>query len=197
MFIAKWVMSITEYICMTKGTPEGEHDLVWSLYNDHNGNRHWQYKVETSDNGVVLLIESSIKFEKEPVCGTFVFKEIKIPESEWYKVKVTLNPIIQLKEIGKKNPKRIPLIKPDHIKSFVENIFLLNGLEIKSFNASKPVGTISMKGINFVKSEIVGVVKVLNKQKVFSAIEKGIGKERSYGCGMLCLTPINEPDFED
>lgn len=196
MFLAKWTMSFEEYLYATKGTPEGEHKLVWSLYKDHNGKRYWQYRIENLGNIVIILIESSIKFEKETNIGTFIFKEIEIPDSKYYHVKVTLNPIIQKKELGRKNSKRIPLIKDYDIKNFIKNKFLFHGLEIKSFVATKPIKTVSMQDIIFTKIEVSGVVKVINKEKVLNAIKNGIGKEKSYGCGMLCLIPVNECDFE-
>lgn len=196
MFLAKWTLKIEDYIQLTKGTPEGEHDLIWSLFNNHQGNRPWQYKIESIKDGLVIWIRSRIKFEKEPIYGTFIFKEVGIPTSEWYQVKVSLNPIVEKRE-DKKNSVRIPLIHEEQINAFVRRIFTRHGFEIKSFSASKPIKTISNRKITFTKSEVVGIVKVVDQQKFINAVENGIGKEKSYGCGMLCLIPINEPESDN
>lgn len=195
MFLAKWIMSPKDYIMATEGTPEGEHTLVWSLYNDHKGDRPWQYRVEEIKNEIVIWIRSKIKFEKEPTFGNFIYKEVGIPSSEWYQVKVTLNPIVEKKQ-NNRNSIRVPLFKTEDVDNFVKRVFERNGIQIVKFNSSKPMRTISNKKITFCKSDIVGVAKVLDHEKLINAIQNGMGKERSYGCGMLCVIPISEPEFE-
>ena len=67
------------------------------------------------------------------------------------------------------------------------------GFKIKKIGISPVFNNYSrIKKTTISTCNVLGVVEIFDETKALDAFEKGIGKERSFGYGMLCLTPLKD-----
>jgi len=197
-----WIISNTDFISHYP-TEYSIHKGVWSLFGNHHSNRPFIYRVVSGKKITVIAIRSSIEPEKSPITGTLkVREEGTLQQGGTYKLSSTLNPIVEKAINGKGT--RVPLANSVDIETWAVSKLEANGFTVLKTSNDKPAIICTpptrkyMNGRgNFyiVTSNIQTVVKVSDVRKASEAFLKGVGKEKSFGCGMLNLVPMSSTDF--
>jgi len=195
MYIHKWVLSPEEYAMVSKDDFYKMHQSVWDLFGNKESERNFLYRVLIGKELTTILIQGSYPTKNLPTLGKIISKKIGTKINGRYKLSATLNPIVEKSRMneGKKNSQRVPLVLEQDLKKWVNNLFSVKGFKLENFVISPVVRNYSrIKGYPITTCEINGVVKVEDEMKASIAFEKGVGKERAFGCGLLCLIPLWE-----
>lgn len=196
MYLYKWEQSIEEFAEMSCNDFYKVHQAVWALFGDKKSERNFLYRVLPQKNSVIILIRSSYPIKTNPTIGTFFNKVfyMKLNKGK-YQLSATLNPVVEKSRMlqGKNNSARVPLIHEQDIKEWLTNLLNKNGLKINTVKITPVYNNYSrIKRATISTCNIFGVIEIFDELKALEAFEKGIGKERSFGYGMLCLIPLKD-----
>ena len=190
MYLYKWILTPEESAHLFKDDLYLVHQEVWKMFGEGTALRPFLYRAVGPD----ILVQSSSLVVHPPQVGTLLGKEIPESLEGMYRLTATLNPVVDKSRMseGKKNSARVPLGKEADILAWAADRLLKNGLSLKSLLVSPHTRRTSrLKGITVSTVEVTGVVLVTDPVKAVQALMNGIGKEKSFGCGMLCLTKID------
>lgn len=154
----------------------------------------------TVSNGDVvkkLIILSSIEprnVESEAVMQARSVKEMPedLLEHSDYLFKITVNPVLVRRN---KKLKVIPIKDVTEIKKWFVNKCLKNGMEVNCSSLdliSKKADIFKANNIKNVinKCVVQGQLKVIDPEKFRYAIFNGIGRSKTFGCGLMQVLPI-------
>ncbi len=179
------------------------HRLVYDQFDltDSCEEGQRQAPLWTMTNGDVvkkLIILSSIEpriVDCDDVMQARSVKEMpeELLDHSDYLFKVTVNPVL----VTKSNEKRkvIPIKDVTEIKKWFVNKCLKNGMEVNS----NSLDLISQKADIFKANNIKNVInkcvlqgqlKVIDQEKFRYAIFNGIGRSKTFGCGLMQVLPI-------
>jgi CRISPR-associated protein Cas6/Cse3/CasE subtype I-E len=196
MYLYKWEQSFEEFAEMSCNDFYKTHQIVWTLFGDKKSERSFLYRVMPLKSSIVTLIRSSYPVIKNPITGKFYSKVFNIALNKGkYQLSATLNPIVEKSRMlqGKNNSARVPLIHEQDIKEWLTNLLNKNGLKINTVKITPVYNNYSrIKRATISTCNVLGVVEIFDELKALEAFEKGIGKERSFGYGMLCLIPLKD-----
>lgn len=138
----------------------------------------------------LIIIQSNIK----PQIPTFINENQIITKyySDEDLIKRKLyNFIIDINSVTRKND-HYSYVKEDDIHNWLTKRFLDNGMELcNNINViSQQTDKFKGKANNKITvhvSRIAGTISILDNKKFLEAICTGIGREKSYGYGMLCI----------
>ena len=190
MYLYKWKLSVEEAADLFKGDLYITHKEVWKLFGTGVAERPFLYR----DLGNGLLIQSKTPVVNPPTLGVWQGKEISGVLEGMYQLTATVNPVVDKSRLayGKKNSSRVPLIKESEIASWLTDRLQKNGFSMSAVSISPVSKQVSKsKGITMSVCQVTAVVTVVDAEKAGLAFAQGIGKERAFGCGLLCLTPID------
>jgi len=197
MLLYKLNLTHEEYIGLCSNDFELLHKAIWNLFGNKGSKRDFIYRVEHKKDFVDIYIQSSYKVVYSPKYGRiFGPKEIETDNLEgFFNFAVTLNPVVDKTINGSKKSKRIPLISYGDIKEYIVKVFERNGFKI---DTNPDTSTLSIgsctrnysntKGFYINTCEVRGTLCVVDSIKSAEAFKKGVGKEKIYGYGMICLT---------
>lgn len=193
MFLYKWQLTHEEYISMTLNDFDILHSAVWNLFGDKGSKRDYIYRSDQKRSSVDIYIQTSYEVEHIPKHGIILGpKEIQVDNLDgFYNFSVTLNPIVEKTINGSKRAKRIPLISYEDIKEYAIKVLENNGFKLDTNNliVGKCYRNYSnTKGFYINTCEVRGRLCVIDSKKSLEAFKKGVGKEKIYGYGMICLT---------
>lgn len=190
MFLYKWTISLKEYFDLNLNDVYKQHKTIWGLFGDLESNRKWLYLVKLSKGNAKFYIRTEDLITNSPNFGTIEkiidnFKEI---QNDTVLFEIRLNPVKTISIKNKKNPKRIA-IKKEELEIWVhkklkENEIQVNNLEIGDLTWTKSLN----KNIEFQTCDVKCNGKILNKEKFLEIYKRGIGKEKSFGCGMFLFS---------
>lgn len=113
-----------------------------------------------------------------------------------YKFEVTVNPTKKVREVGetiKKNGSYRALTKEADIKAWLENRTEQWGFDFMFVQ----VGVVKThhihehgKKLKLVTAEVSGVLTVTDPEKFKNSVINGIGRGRTFGCGLIQILPI-------
>ena len=154
----------------------------------------------TVSNGDVvkkLIILSSIEprnVESEAVMQARSVKEMPedLLEHNDYLLKITVNPVLVRRN---EKLKVIPIKDVTEIKKWFVNKCLKNGMEVNCSSLdliSKKADIFKANNIKNVinKCVVQGQLKVIDPEKFRYAIFNGIGRSKTFGCGLMQVLPI-------
>lgn len=196
MHLYKWVLTPEESAQLIKDDLYFEHQSVWNLFGDNGGMRRFLYRRVGSN----ILIQSPEYITNNPSIGTLLCTSIPDRLEGMYQLTATLNPVVDKSRMseGKKNSARVPLINESDIVAWAKDRLSKNGFSLQSLAVSPTTRRVSRsKGITIDTVEVTGVVVVINSDKASTALLNGIGKEKAFGCGLLCLTSINNSSSDE
>jgi CRISPR-associated protein Cas6/Cse3/CasE subtype I-E len=196
MYLYKWEQSIEEFAEMSCNDFYKIHQVIWTFFGDKKSERNFLYRIMPLKTSVVILIRSSYPIITNPISGRILSKVLNtaLPKGN-YQLSATFNPIVEKSRLsqGKSNSTRVPLIHEQEIKKWLTNLLDKKGVKIKKIGISPVFNNYSrIKKTTISTCNVLGVVEIFDETKALDAFEKGIGKERSFGYGMLCLTPLKD-----
>lgn len=166
------------------------HKFVYSLF-PKELNAKFSFNKELIKNGKQFII---IQSDKKPILPNFIMKSQvqsyaysdDFFENKEFKFVIDINSSKRRASTGKYCP-----IKPEEINNWIVNKFAQNNLQVTDINLiSQKVETFFVKNKNKVTvyhSKIIGKVKTSDKESIKNAMINGIGREKTYGFGMLIL----------
>lgn len=155
------------------------------------------WTVSNSDVVKKLIILSSIEprnVESEAVMQARSVKEMPedLLEHSDYLFKITVNPVLVRRN---EKLKVIPIKDVTEIKKWFVNKCLKNGMEVNCSSLdliSKKADIFKANNIKNVinKCVVQGQLKVIDPEKFRYAIFNGIGRSKTFGCGLMQVLPI-------
>jgi CRISPR system Cascade subunit CasE len=187
-------MTVEDYAELQKNDFYFVHMAVWDLFGNKNSERKFLYRVNNGVNDTVILIQSLYPVIVAPKIGNIQCKIIStnLPTGD-YQIRATLNPVVDKSRVkeGKLNSAHVPIVKEEDVLRWCANRIEKNGFKVKRLGVSPVIKNYSKtKGATVCTTSVVGVVSVSDVLTAQKAYVEGIGKERSFGCGMLCLVPL-------
>lgn len=183
------------------------HRVVYSLYEDV---RDYQQKSSSNASGILyadqggdvygrkilMLADRSPKNSVGNEVGEVRSKEI--PEDfldfEQYRFKVVVNPTRR----NNQTRKLIPVKGRQHIAQWFaerapnswgfevsQDHLQVNKVEVQQFNDK------NKRKVTISQAHIQGVLTVVEKEKFVNSFTAGIGRARTYGCGLMQIVPIS------
>lgn len=200
-WLSKWTMSHEEFAEMFKADPHNTHQAVWDFFGNKHADRKFLFRVLKNQHQCSILVQSEYPVVNRPITGTFLTKEIQITLSEGtYRFELTGNPVVSKSRmhLGNKNSTRVPLYKTDDIVKWFTAMMDKKGFSVESVSVG-PVMTdySATKKFQLGTCDLQGVLRVIDAAAATEASLLGVGKERSYGCGLLCLVPIAQETVSD
>lgn len=195
MYLSQWKMSYEEYAQNFQGDFHKVHQKVWCLFGDKDKDRKFLYRELMKKEGVVILVQSEYPVEEPPTTGTFLSKEFNRPlkKGKTYQFNIKTNPVVEKARPGKKNSAKVPLTDPRTIEEWLIKRLEGRGVQVKSVQAQPCLKRFSSsKGYGISTCEVKGVLILTDEEIATTLITKGIGDSKSYGCGLLLLTEIEE-----
>lgn len=161
------------------------------------------WRIDKLYNKQYLLILSEVKpnfelLEKYGVKGTAESKDYgKFLENLKYgmkaKFRIVLNPVISKKTDFSKRGKVYPHVTIKHQLEYLEKRAEKNGFILNECNiVNRGTGLLKKdnKYIEFIKVTYEGVLTITDIEKIKHTLKKGIGREKTYGFGLLTIIPI-------
>lgn len=196
-----WTLSVNDYLSSYYSCDRMKSG-VCSLFKNNYAQRPFQYRVLVGKSKVFVAIRASEDPVNEPALGALRTREENSPvQGAQYELKVTTNPIVQ-KALGgkKKGSKRVPLVRKEDIQEWFGGQLEKHGFDVVRQDNGEPwlscspcVRNYGVSGDWYINtSNITARVVVRDKVKAEKAFLQGIGKERKYGYGMLCLIPCSD-----
>lgn len=180
-------------------TEEFLHKGVWSLFGNLKSERPFIFRSVQGRDVIMVIVRSSIPLKNVPPVGTVKTVQEGLPKKDtMYKLSLRANPIVDKAINGK--GKRIPLIKDEDIEAWAIRLLTNNGFSVITSNNGCPIikNTPPVKkymhdrGDFYIStSDINAIVKISDIDKAVHAFTIGIGKERSFGYGMISLLPLS------
>ncbi len=150
----------------------------------------WEESTEGNLKKIVILsaekpIVSDDAVSRHLTCISF---PEKIFESKHHIFKITVNPVI------KTNGKQVPIRNRANIAEWFCKRSEKHGFKVKKESLvvdSVHADIFSKKGhkVTICKAKITGELEVTDLSKFRQAVFKGIGREKSFGCGLLLVIP--------
>lgn len=192
-------MKITKYrIAISR--PSVSADSKIEAIDDHGhlfeALKKHQIRIESTDKhrlqfvafGQIILAESPVEMVGIPN----VKIETEINQGDVVKMSVILSRVQRVYQknlsTGRVYPTFVSLSKQDERISFYKNILIKNGFDVSQINVYKDDDRFIVKdGAEkaIPCSEVVFTAKIANLNKVVKALNCGIGREKTYGLGML------------
>lgn len=162
------------------------HQHIWSLFNlPNNSKRPFLYKLNNVHNGFLVLIFSKLK----PTSNTHNVRTIEVPESFFtrsdYVFSITANPTI------KTHSKISPITDMTLLSNWFHNKSKINGFDVENLTIRNNPTLIFNKNKHKVclsSTTFSGKLIVQNPSLFKSACINGIGRGKSFGFGLLCLS---------
>lgn len=183
------------------------HDLSWKLFPEKKKDdlRDFLTRLDAREREFRFTVLSEGKTRKPEWCPEECWKEREIPEGfykkERYIFQLLANPTKTLsrrnpKGNKKKNGSHFAITKPDELRKWIFSKAEQCGFHV----LDEPVLEISPPVFNnlykkddeglLIGVEFKGGLEVVDKTKFMEAVQKGIGRARGFGFGMLVLKPI-------
>ena len=157
------------------------------LYTDIGGN----YR----ERRIIMLANRRPAHELEEIYGKLLTREVPASffSHSHYRFSVAINPTRR----SSSTTKLIPIKGKDVIAEwFAERANKSWGFEVQ--NDSLQIGGVEVlrflakegRAVTIVRAQINGFLRVLDKKQFENSFSKGIGRARTFGCGMLQIIPI-------
>jgi CRISPR-associated protein Cas6/Cse3/CasE, subtype I-E/ECOLI len=196
MHLYKWEQSFEEFAEMSCNDFYKIHQAIWALFGNRKSERKFLYRVLSQKNTVTVLIRSFYPITITPTTGKIYSKILNaVLIKGRYQLSATLNPIIEKSRVsqGKNNSARVPLIHEQDIKKWLSNLLDKKGFKTEKIETTPVYNSYSrIKKATISTCNALGIVEIFDELKALEAFENGIGKERSFGYGMLCLTSLKD-----
>lgn len=198
-----WSLPIREYLSSYYSCDRIKSGIC-SLFEQDYDSRPFVYRVLVGRAKVFVAIRTTESPIGEPPVGSLSVREEHLPaQGEKYDLSMLSNPIVQKAKDGKS--KRVPLIKKEDIEEWFVRSLDRNGFGVeKQEDGSLWVSSSACSRNEAVSGEwyintctVKARVFVKDETKAVEAFKRGIGKERKYGYGMLCLMPCTSTDSTD
>lgn len=193
--------ALLDLLAQSSGTMEGHHKLVWSLFDDLGGQRPFLFR---HDNNQFLIL-SSVEPKDEHALWDLETKRFSPPLREGLPLRFSLraNPVLkrgnQKFDVVQNARKQGDIRDRDEIAADVGTKWFLRyaeqaGLSVDAvsgvnYNVRKFRKTGGQE-VTVATIDFIGNAVVRNANALFSAVQKGIGPAKSYGCGLLLLAPV-------
>lgn len=177
----KFIMSLFEEV--SSETPRNEFNVLFATQTNVNREKFFlvQSDVKPSKTNIrTETIQDIVTLESKPVSN--IYSEL-IKNGNPLSYKIQVNPVKNI------NRKRLPVSGQENILKWWKDKAFQNGLHIDANNTSITIEkhkTLKSK-IKLSTVTITGLAKVIDEQEVWDAVRHGIGKEKSYGYGLLFL----------
>lgn len=162
------------------------------------------WRVDKLYNKQYLLILSEIKpnfdlLEKYGIKGTAESKNYdkflgNLKDGMKAKFRIVLNPVISKKTSNFSKRGRVyPHVTVKHQLEYLEKRAEKNGFILNECNiVNRGIGLLKKdnKCIEFIKVTYEGMLTIIDTQKIIYTLKKGIGREKTYGFGLLTIIPI-------
>lgn len=182
------------------------HNWVEQSFREERGVRSRKlWRLDKINDKKYLLLVSGEKpdlklLEKYGVDGSAVTKEYdayisKIKTGMKLRFRLVTNPVHAVMEDGKRGSEK-PHITAEFQKKFFMDRTIKNGFEVnedevniveRGFELLRKSGT---KPVKVVKATFEGVLTVVDEDKFKTVLEKGFGKKKAYGFGLMTVIPI-------
>jgi len=189
------------------------HQAAWACFPDSpEAERDFLFRVDEREEGFLVWILSRRKPERPVWCAESAFEIRPIAESflghGHYAFDVVVNPTKRLvvrDEDGnkRKNGRRVALTRPEELTQWFDQKALQCGFRRVE---SVPLDSSPVSDAHFRKKEMRGkhggtrfrgILEVKDPVKFRDTYEKGIGTARSFGFGLLLLSPVQLPREEE
>lgn len=128
----------------------------------------------------------------------------RLGEGQRWRFALACNPVRSLRHV--EDPavlgrgKRVPVVGTQHLQDWLmgraagygftvdENSFIVDGRRPEEFRKKDPSGSTNRVRITAVRYS--GTLRVVDGEKLRSALTEGIGSAKAYGCGLLTLAPL-------
>lgn len=202
-------MEIDAETAFASGVPDsyGWHQRIWGCFpKQPDRKRDFLTRIDTLEGVFRLWLLSPSR----PVCPDwcrperFAVKEIakSFLSHRYYAFNLRANPVkclVQRNERGerRRHGKRVPLIKPDELRAWLERKGEQGGFCI---GADRPLDIGPMVKSHFRKREDAachggvefrGVLEVTDSSKFENTYYTGVGSAKGFGFGLLLLAPVN------
>lgn len=164
------------------------------------------WRIDRLDSKNFLLIVSENKpnlerLEKYGVEGTAQSKDyskflVNLEEGLKAKFRITLNPVISVKEEKGERGRVMPHVTEDQQMKFLKDRSEKNGFKLDDGNfwiterGYVPFKKKGQKVINLSKVSYEGMLTIIDKEKFTQTLTKGFGKKKAYGFGMMTVIPL-------
>ncbi len=172
---------------------------------DHALRTRKLWRVDKLNERYYLLIVSSSKpdlelLERYGVSGSAKTKSYdaflnNLEEGMRARFRVTLNPVISVKNDTKARGRTMPHVTIEHQMQFLldrdkKNGFVLNKDEVSIVERSyEPFKKVNEKTIRLSKVTYEGVLTITDKNQFIKTLTEGFGKKKAYGFGMMTVIP--------
>ena len=175
------------------------HRVIYSMFDQNRSDRNessgivWGLAKRQCSLSLRVYILSD-RPVSESVDGSIEFRTIRVPEklfqSEKYSFQVVLNPVVR------KEGKTTPVKGRDNIIDWFTRLAVRNG-----FTVDKPYISLdsvyvdqfkdkNKKQMSIQKACFSGKLTVVDKNLFIKAVTTGIGRSKTYGCGLLQVVPL-------
>lgn len=114
----------------------------------------------------------------------------KIENNMHLQISVRVNPTYKMS----KTKQIKPIVGFDSIKEWIDQKLNENGAVAKYFSINE-TKFLSVKkrdhGFKFLAADVTALIEVVDKNKFVECVQNGIGREKSYGCGMITFAPTH------
>ena len=163
------------------------HQEIQWLFGSTRAENNVLYYVGISRNKFYVYVRSTKKPEMNSTvlkCLYSVEETEEYENNKVYRFQIACNPTKQ------RCGKRTGLTNREDVLAWLARKGEMNGFEVLDTYAcgiSKEYVAKEENSFTFVKAEITGSLVVTDKEKFAECVERGIGRELAYGCGMLLL----------
>jgi CRISPR system Cascade subunit CasE len=177
------------------------HRVIYSMFDQNRSDRNessgivWGLAKRQCSLSLRVYILSD-RPVSESVDGSIEFRTIRVPEklfqSEKYSFQVVLNPVVR------KEGKTTPVKGRDNIIDWFIQLAQKNGFSVMQQGISLDKVFVDkfndkhMKTMFIQKAFFSGILRVTDKELFKKAVTSGIGRSKTYGCGLLQIVPIVE-----
>jgi CRISPR system Cascade subunit CasE len=99
-------------------------------------------------------------------------------------------PSKKIRAEGQKNSKRVFLGRESDRQQWLKKKAEQNGFEVLSYIEENKLDNKFNSGSGYKSVVFDGVLKIIDKDKFYSAYQHGIGAEKAFGCGMLLISRL-------
>ena len=206
MFLSKLVLNeLNRNVHYDLGNSHKLHQRIMQGFPDHHEmdfpRRDWQilYRQEPSPHSHIILVQSQQEPDWSQLPSDYLienYSDVKpIDLSRWQlkshqplQFRIKVNPVKR----DAKTRKLVPLYKrEDHIPWFQRKAEQ-NGFHVNTVDSIPVPNIVGSKGkgtgqIKIFAVLLQGQLQVIDQEKFLEAVCQGIGKGRSYGCGLLSI----------
>ena len=195
MILSLYKLSRNDFKSLKMKDSYSSHKAIYSLFPEIEGQtRDFVFVEKKLELGAKTYLISSSRMPVQNDFGTLEVKEV--PDDFFshsvYQFKTKVNPVTR----SKANKKIIPITSDEDVKRWAIDLFAKKEILIHpdSFEIVESDVEIFKKGtskITLNSATIAGRFQANNPQALKDAVEKGIGKAKTYGFGLLEISPLS------